>query len=73
MGKNCVLNEFLVEREGEDVDNIFVMLYGYGVGLGFFYKNFEFFIRLFGWKLYVLDMLGMGNFFCLLFKVYVKI
>lgn len=37
------------------------MLHGYGAGLGFFYKNFEPLSRMPGWKLYALDMLGMGN------------
>lgn len=60
-GKNRYLNEFSVERIGEDVDNNLVMLHGYGAGLGFFYKNFEALSRLAGWKLYALDMLGMGR------------
>ena len=38
-----------------------VMLHGYGAGLGFFYKNFEGLSRVKGWKLYALDMLGMGR------------
>lgn len=60
-GKNRELNEFSVQRDGEDVDNTLVMLHGYGAGLGFFYKNFEPATRNKGWKLYALDMLGMGN------------
>jgi len=60
-GKNRELNEFSVQRDGEDVDNTLVMLHGYGAGLGFFYKNFEPVTRNKGWKLYALDMLGMGN------------
>ena len=60
-GKNRYLNEFSVERIGEEVDNNLVMLHGYGAGLGFFYKNFEALSRLAGWKLYALDMLGMGR------------
>lgn len=60
-GKNRGLNEFSVERVGEKVDDTLVMLHGYGAGLGFFYKNFEPLTRVPGWKLYALDMLGMGN------------
>ncbi|KAF2207537.1 hypothetical protein CERZMDRAFT_122659 [Cercospora zeae-maydis SCOH1-5] len=60
-GKDRYLNEFSVERIGEKVDNNLVMLHGYGAGLGFFYKNFEALSRLAGWKLYALDMLGMGR------------
>ncbi|KAF1345332.1 putative cardiolipin-specific deacylase, mitochondrial [Delphinella strobiligena] len=60
-GKERYLNEFSVERLGEQVDNNLVMLHGYGAGLGFFYRNFEGLSRLTGWKLYALDMLGMGR------------
>ncbi|PNS16873.1 hypothetical protein CAC42_4837 [Sphaceloma murrayae] len=60
-GKNRFLNEFSVERVGEDPSNNLVMLHGYGAGLGFFYRNFEPLSRLAGWKLYALDMLGMGR------------
>ncbi|KAJ9138863.1 Alpha/beta-hydrolase [Pleurostoma richardsiae] len=60
-GKNRVLNEYSIERVGEPVDETLVMLHGYGAGLGFFYKNFEPLSRARGWKLYALDMLGMGN------------
>ncbi len=38
--------------------NIFA---GYGAGLGFFYKNFEGLSRVKGWKVYALDLLGMGR------------
>ena len=60
-GKNRALNEFSVERLGENVDHNLVMLHGYGAGLGFFYKNFEALSRAKGWKIYALDMLGMGR------------
>ncbi|KAF2154260.1 alpha/beta-hydrolase [Myriangium duriaei CBS 260.36] len=60
-GKNRYLNEFSVERVGEDVTNNLVMLHGYGAGLGFFYRNFDALSRLAGWKLYALDLLGMGR------------
>ncbi|KAF2837308.1 alpha/beta-hydrolase [Patellaria atrata CBS 101060] len=60
-GKNRALNEFSVERIGEEVENNLVMLHGYGAGLGFFYKNFEALSRAPGWKLYALDLLGMGR------------
>lgn len=60
-GKDRYLNEFSVERVGEEVDNNLVMLHGYGAGLGFFYKNFEPLTRRPHWKLYALDMLGMGR------------
>ena len=60
-GKNRALNEFSVERIGEDVEDNLVILHGYGAGLGFFYKNFEGLSRNTGWKLWALDMLGMGR------------
>lgn len=60
-GKNRALNEFSVERTGEDADQNLVILHGYGAGLGFFYKNFEALSRPNGWHLYALDMLGMGR------------
>lgn len=60
-GKDRALNELAIERIGEQVDDTLVMLHGYGAGLGFFYKNFEPLSRAKGWKVYALDMLGMGN------------
>lgn len=60
-GKNRALNEFSIERVGERVDNNLVMLHGYGAGLGFFYKNFEPLSRIPHWRLYALDLLGMGR------------
>lgn len=60
-GKDRILNEFSVERIGEDIEQNLVMLHGYGAGLGFFYKNFEGLSRVKGWKIYALDMLGMGR------------
>ncbi|KAI9867491.1 MAG: hypothetical protein M1813_009050 [Trichoglossum hirsutum] len=60
-GKDRALNEFSVERDGEAVEENLVMLHGYGAGLGFFYKNFEGLSRDKGWKLYALDLLGMGR------------
>ncbi|KAJ5654474.1 cardiolipin-specific deacylase [Penicillium lividum] len=60
-GKDRALNEFSVERVGEEADQHLVMLHGYGAGLGFFYKNFEPLSRLKGWQLHALDMLGMGR------------
>ncbi|KAK2630517.1 hypothetical protein QTJ16_001337 [Diplocarpon rosae] len=71
-GKNRALNEFTVERIGEDVEENLVMLHGYGAGLGFFYKNFEGLSRVQGWKLYGLDMLGMGRSSRPPFKVHAK-
>jgi cardiolipin-specific phospholipase len=60
-GKNRALNEFSVERIDEEIDQNLVMLHGYGAGLGFFYKNFEGLSRVKGWKIYALDLLGMGR------------
>ena len=60
-GKDRGLNEFSVQRTGEETDQNLVMLHGYGAGLGFFYKNFEGLSRARGWKIYALDMLGMGR------------
>ncbi|KKY31401.1 putative alpha beta [Diaporthe ampelina] len=60
-GKNRLLNEYSVERIDESPDETLVMLHGYGAGLGFFYQNFEPLTRVKGWRLYALDMLGMGN------------
>lgn len=71
-GKNRTLNEFSVEREGEEVEQNLVMLHGYGAGLGLFYKNFEGLSRVPGWRLYALDLLGMGRSSRPPFKVYAK-
>lgn len=60
-GKNRALNEFSVERYEEETEQNLVMLHGYGAGLGFFYKNFEGLSRVPGWKVYALDLLGMGR------------
>ena len=71
-GKNRAINEFSVERLGEMVDQNLVMLHGYGAGLGFFYKNFEGLSRVKGWKVYALDMLGMGRSSRPPFKIHAK-
>jgi cardiolipin-specific phospholipase len=71
-GKSRSLNEFSVVRPEEDVDNNLVMLHGYGAGLGFFYKNFEGLSRRPNWKLYALDMLGMGRSSRPSFKIHAK-
>jgi cardiolipin-specific phospholipase len=60
-GKNRALNEFSVERPGEATEHNLVVIHGYGAGLGFFYKNFEALSRPKGWKLYAIDLLGMGR------------
>ena len=60
-GRNRALNEFSVERVDEETEQNLVMLHGYGAGLGFFYKNFEALSRAPGWKVYALDLLGMGR------------
>ena len=60
-GKNRALNEFSVERTDEEADQNLVLIHGYGAGLGFFYKNFEALSRPTGFKLYALDLLGMGR------------
>jgi cardiolipin-specific phospholipase len=59
-GTDRALHEFSITRH-EPATNALVMLHGYGAGLGFFYKNFEPLSRLAGWKLYALDLLGMGR------------
>ncbi|CAO2653544.1 Nn.00g029550.m01.CDS01 [Neocucurbitaria sp. VM-36] len=71
-GKNRALNEFSVERLGEDVENNLVMLHGYGAGLGFFYRNFEAISRAEGWKVFALDLLGMGRSSRPNFKIHAK-
>ncbi|KAK4035419.1 Alpha/Beta hydrolase protein [Parachaetomium inaequale] len=71
-GKNRALNELSIERVGEQADDTLVMVHGYGAGLGFFYKNFEPLSRPQGWKLYALDMLGMGNSTRPCFKIHAK-
>lgn len=71
-GKNRFLNEFSVERLGEDTEHNLVMLHGYGAGLGFFYKNFEGLSRVPNWKLYALDLLGMGRSSRPPFKIHAK-
>ncbi|KAJ9144810.1 Alpha/beta-hydrolase [Coniochaeta hoffmannii] len=71
-GKNRALNEFSIERVGEQADETLVMLHGYGAGLGFFYRNYEPLSRAPGWKIYSLDMLGMGNSARPPFKIHAK-
>ncbi|MCJ1413947.1 hypothetical protein MMC32_000272 [Xylographa parallela] len=71
-GRNRALNEFSVERVGEEHDQNLVMLHGYGAGLGFFYKNFEGLSRAPGWKVYALDLLGMGRSSRPPFKIHAK-
>ena len=71
-GKNRALNEFSVERLGERNDQNLVMLHGYGAGLGLFYKNFEGLSRVPGWKVYALDLLGMGRSSRPAFKIHAK-
>ncbi|MCJ1250474.1 hypothetical protein MMC30_007702 [Trapelia coarctata] len=71
-GKNRALNEFSVERVGEEYDQNLIMLHGYGAGLGFFYKNFEGLSRAPGWKVYALDLLGMGRSSRPTFKIHAK-
>lgn len=71
-GKDRALNEFSVERVGEDVENNLVILHGYGAGLGFFYKNFEALSRASGWRLYALDLLGMGRSSRPTFRIHAK-
>ncbi|KAH7072284.1 Alpha/Beta hydrolase protein [Paraphoma chrysanthemicola] len=71
-GKGRALNEFSVERIGEEVEDNLVMLHGYGAGLGFFYRNFESLSRAEGWKVYALDLLGMGRSSRPNFKIHAK-
>jgi cardiolipin-specific phospholipase len=71
-GKGRALNEFSVERLGEEVEENLVMLHGYGAGLGFFYRNFESLSRAEGWKVYALDLLGMGRSSRPNFKIHAK-
>jgi cardiolipin-specific phospholipase len=66
------LQEFSVERVGEPVENNLVMLHGYGAGLGFFYQNYEPMSRIPGWRLYSLDLLGMGRSSRPPFRIYAK-
>ncbi|KAF1850563.1 alpha/beta-hydrolase [Cucurbitaria berberidis CBS 394.84] len=71
-GKDRALNEFSVERLGEEVENNLVLLHGYGAGLGFFYRNFESISRAEGWKVFALDLLGMGRSSRPNFKIHAK-
>lgn len=71
-GKNRALNELAIERVGEQPDETLVMLHGYGAGLGFFFKNFEPLSRVPGWRLFALDMLGMGNSSRPAFRIHAK-
>ncbi|KAF2870445.1 Alpha/Beta hydrolase protein [Massariosphaeria phaeospora] len=71
-GRGRALNEFSVERMGEEVEDNLVMLHGYGAGLGFFYRNFEALSRANGWKVYALDLLGMGRSSRPAFRIHAK-
>jgi cardiolipin-specific phospholipase len=48
------------------------MLHGYGAGLAFFYKNYEALSRRPGWKLWSLDLLGMGRSARPAFRIHAK-
>lgn len=71
-GKGRALNEFSIERVGEEVEHNLVMLHGYGAGLGFFYRNFEAISRAEGWKVFALDLLGMGRSSRPAFRIHAK-
>ncbi|KUJ17488.1 alpha/beta-hydrolase [Mollisia scopiformis] len=60
-GEDRSINELYIEQVGEEVQNTLVMLHGYGAGLAFWYKNYEALSRPLGWRLYSLDLLGMGR------------
>ncbi|RPB28980.1 alpha/beta-hydrolase [Terfezia boudieri ATCC MYA-4762] len=60
-GKDRAINEFAITRTAEPHKEDLVILHGYGAGLGFFYRNFDALSRRPGWKLWALDLLGMGN------------
>ena len=60
-GTDRSMNQFSVERIGEQTKHNLVLLPGYGSGLAFFYKNLEVLSREPGWKVYALDWLGMGR------------
>ncbi|KAF8423074.1 Alpha/Beta hydrolase protein [Tirmania nivea] len=60
-GKDRAINEFAIARTAEPHKEDLVLLHGYGAGLGFFYRNFDTLSRRPGWKLWALDLLGMGN------------
>lgn len=60
-GDNRVINEFNITRLNEEVKEDFVMLHGYGAGLGFFYKNYDGLSSLPNWRLWSLDLLGYGR------------
>src|SRR5690606_27292329 len=60
-GNDRILNEFNITRLGEEVKEDFVMLHGYGAGLGFFYKNYDGLSSLPNWRLWALDLLGYGR------------
>ncbi|RKF82345.1 putative cardiolipin-specific deacylase, mitochondrial [Golovinomyces cichoracearum] len=71
-GVDRAINELSVERTGEDVEQNLVMLHGYGAGLGFFYKNIEELSRSKAWKIFAIDMLGMGRSSRPPFKIHAK-
>ncbi|KAF8461691.1 Alpha/Beta hydrolase protein, partial [Kalaharituber pfeilii] len=60
-GKDRSINEFAITRTGEEKQEDLVILHGYGAGLGFFYRNFDTLSRRPGWKMWALDLLGMGR------------
>lgn len=60
-GKDRCINEFAVSRPADPHTQDLVILHGYGAGLGFFYRNYDPLSRRPGWKLWALDLLGMGR------------
>ncbi|ODQ55455.1 alpha/beta-hydrolase [Saitoella complicata NRRL Y-17804] len=61
--KQRYVNEFAIEHVNgsESNSSSMVLLHGYGAGLGLFYRNFDDLSKSPDWKLYALDLLGMGN------------
>jgi cardiolipin-specific phospholipase len=74
-GKDRQLNEFSITRLQDEPSvpkHDLVMLHGYGAGLAFFYKNFESLSRRPGWRLFALDLPGMGRSSRPPFKIHAK-
>lgn len=61
-GKNRAINTFEVEPvDSMGKEKVLVMLHGYGAGLGLFFSNYERLGTAPGYKLFSLDLLGMGR------------
>lgn len=62
VGNGNYINEFMIYPKDADMSklNHFVLIHGYGAGLGFYLKNFDAISSSKNWCIHALDLLGYG-------------